>query len=171
MLSIVDRGGAGPPCALSAMVSKTILHTATLALLYSALTGCGGGRPGEAAASSSDKGASPLVSQAMTSSDTADLDRIIAENPGAANAAELRKLRSAVQGSRREPTSNVQKERLGWQERDPHDRRRMVEMAKPDRLVMRPRRSLDKLELRPGGKDDPFANAMEYGPMRVDPLY
>lgn len=151
------------------MVSKTILHTATIAMLYSALTGCAGGRPGQAA--TGDKGASPAVSQAMTSSDTADLDRIIAENPGAANAAELRQLRSAVQASRRESTSDTQKERLGWQERDPHDRRRMIDAAKPDRLVMRPRRTLDKLELRPGGKDDPFANALEYGPMRVDPLY
>lgn len=109
--------------------------------------------------------------QALDSSDTADLDRIIAENPGAANAAELRSLRSAVQASRRERTTDAQQERLGWQERDPHDRRRMIAMGKPDRLVMRPRRTLDKLELRPGGKDDPFANAMEYGPMRVDPLY
>lgn len=151
------------------MVSKTILHTATLALLYSVLTGCGG-RAGEAP-SSGDKGASPAVSQAMNSSDTADLDRIIAENPAAANVAELRRLRNAVQDSRREQTTDAQKDRLGWQERDPHDRRRMIEVAKPDRLVMRPRRTLDKLELRPGGKDDPFANAMEFGPMRVDPLY
>lgn len=151
------------------MVSNSALHTATVALLYCALTGCGG-RAGEAAAPG-DRGASPAVRQAMDSSDTADLDRIIAENPAAANVAELRRLRNAVQDSRREQTTNVQKERLGWQERDPHDRRRMIEVVKPDRLVMRPRRTLDKLELRPGGKDDPFANALEFGPMRVDPLY
>jgi hypothetical protein len=104
---------------LSAMVSNLrLLSVLGLALLTG---GCAGGdgvrAAGEGPPVAAPAPASPLAQVAEGSSTAADLDRIMAEHPGSANASELAEMRGEVANQERVQRPDVDAY-------EPHDRRR-----------------------------------------------
>lgn len=152
------------PCPASAMVSNCLRSTGTVLALCLALTACSGrgGGDGDGSGAGGRSGSA--------SSDTADLDRILAGHPDAANAGELRRLRAELQQQRRDQPAESRRRLIG-QERDPHDRRRWVEASPADRLGRRPAREVQRRDRRDEERRQAFLDALDSGPMRVDPLY
>jgi hypothetical protein len=84
------------------------------------LAGCAGGR-----------GDAEDAGQSRRAADTSDIDRILAENPDAANAGELRRLREEMANDPK------QQGRKAAKMQDPYDRRAQIMRPSADRLRCR----------------------------------